>query len=145
MRLRIVASFSAALLMGSLTMAQDKTAAEAFHHYEAIRAALSADSTKDVADHATLLAPLAGQLAGVAAKTAAEHLAAAKTLDDARTHFGEVSVALVPKFQGAKIPGAHAFICTMKQKPWMQNGEAIANPYYGKAMTTCGSPLEKRN
>ena len=145
MKTAIIVSLGAALLMSNLAAAQDKTAPEAFDHYEAIRVALSADSTKDVAVHANLLAPLASQLAGAAAKTAAERLAAAKTLDDARTHFGDLSAALVPKFQAAKIPGAHAFHCPMKKQPWMQKGEKVANPYYGKAMADCGSPLDKRD
>ena len=28
----------------------------------------------------------------------------------------------------------------MKKQPWMQKGEKIENPYYGKSMSTCGSP-----
>jgi hypothetical protein len=144
MKIAIIVSLGAALLISNVTAAQDKTAAEAFDHYEAIRAALFADSTKDVAVHANLLAPLAGQVAGAAAKTAAERLALAKTLDDARTHFGELSAALVPKFQTAKILGAHAFLCPMNKRPWMQKGEKVANPYYGKAMADCGSSIDKR-
>jgi hypothetical protein len=27
----------------------------------------------------------------------------------------------------------------MAQKPWLQQGTAINNPYYGKSMPTCGS------
>jgi hypothetical protein len=26
----------------------------------------------------------------------------------------------------------------MAQKPWLQRGDTLANPYYGKAMPTCG-------
>ena len=144
MRTTKVASFTATLLfLGSVALAQNSTALEAFSHYEGIRIALSADSTNGIAEHARMLAPLAATLAGAGAKTAAERLATAKTLGDARTHFGELSTALVPKFQGANIPGAHAFVCAMKKKPWMQKGETIANPYYGKAMAACGSPLSK--
>lgn len=137
-------SFTAMLLLfSSVALAQNNTAVEAFRHYEEIRVALSADSTKGIAEHGRMLAPLAATLAGAGAKTAAERLAAAKTLDDARTHFGELSTTLVPKFQAANIPGAHAFVCTMKKTPWMQKGETIANPYYGKAMAGCGSALGK--
>lgn len=131
------------IVIGSAS-AQDKMVAEAFDHYELIRSALSADSVKDVAKHAAMLAPMADMIGGAAAKQAAERLGAAKTLAEARTQFGELSAALVPKFQAANIAGAHAFICTMKNKPWMQKGDTIANPYFGKAMPGCGSPLDTK-
>ena len=134
----------ALLIMSGGAAAQDKMVTEAFGHYEQIRSALSADSTKDVAKHAAMLAPMADMIGGAAAKQAAERLGTAKTLADARTQFGELSTALVPKFQAANIAGAHAFICTMKNKPWMQKGDTIANPYFGKAMPGCGSPLDTK-
>ena len=27
----------------------------------------------------------------------------------------------------------------MLQKPWLQKGDTIANPYYGSSMLTCGN------
>ena len=35
--------------------------------------------------------------------------------------------------------GVKVAFCPMVNKPWMQEGETLANPYYGKAMPTCGS------
>jgi hypothetical protein len=35
--------------------------------------------------------------------------------------------------------GVKVAFCPMVRKPWMQQGEAIANPYYGSQMLTCGS------
>jgi len=35
--------------------------------------------------------------------------------------------------------GVRVAVCPMVQKPWLQKGDAIANPYYGKEMLTCGS------
>ena len=29
--------------------------------------------------------------------------------------------------------------CPMKQKPWLQEGPDILNPYFGSSMLTCGS------
>ena len=123
------------------TAGQEKPALEAFSHYEQIRVALSNDTLADTAKHAKALEPLAGALAGTAAKKAADQLAAAKTLEDARVHFGDLSAALVPTFQAEGISGAHAYMCPMKQRPWMQRGDTMSNPYFGKAMSTCGSPL----
>lgn len=120
-----------------------KPALEAFRHYEQIRVALSHDTLAETSKHAQALAPLAGTVGGDSAKKAAEQLARSKTLEDARTHFGDLSAALVPKFQAEGIPGALAYMCPMKQKPWMQQGDTMSNPYFGKAMSNCGSRLDR--
>jgi hypothetical protein len=40
---------------------------------------------------------------------------------------------------GVKAPdGVRTAYCPMAQKPWLQRGDTLANPYYGKAMPTCG-------
>lgn len=128
------------------TTAQEATAqktpvVQAFEHYEAVRVALSTDKFADVAPHAKALATQVTAVGGEVAKTAATQLAAAKTIEDARTHFGELSSVLVPIFQKEKIPGTFGYMCAMKKKPWVQKGETVQNPYYGAAMATCGSPL----
>ena len=125
----------------AITAGQERPVLEAFSHYEQIRVALSNDTLAETATHAKALAPLAGAIAGAAARKAADQLAAAKTLEDARIHFGDLSAAVVPKFQAEGISGAHAYMCPMKQKPWMQRGDTMSNPYFGKAMSTCGSSL----
>lgn len=141
-----IGTFAAAMCLGlaAIASAQDNSVLEAFDHYELVRVALSTDALPDVAMHAKMLAPLAEKVGGARARASAEQLIKAKSLDDARKHFGELSTALVPKFQAANIAGAHAFICTMKNKPWMQKGDTIANPYFGKAMPGCGSPLDTK-
>lgn len=141
----VIGAFVAAFLGSvALTSAQDKSAIEAFDHYEEVRIALSTDTLPDVAMHAKMLVPLAAQIGGARAKRSAEQLVKAKTLDDARKHFGDLSVVLVPKFQAESISGAQAYVCAMKQKSWMQRGEKIENPYFGKAMSACGSPLDPK-
>lgn len=114
---------------------------QAFGHYEMVRAALASDRFDGVASHATALAAVVAPVGGADAKKAAEALAAAKTIEEARTHFGDLSTILVPVFQAAMIPGTTAFMCGMKQKAWVQKGDKVENPYYGKAMLTCGSVL----
>ena len=120
---------------------QPKPAVQVFEHYEAVRVALSNDRFADVAAHAKQLAATVEPVGRAAAKKAAEALVAATTIEDARNHFGDLSTILVPVFQAEKVPGATAYICPMKQQPWVQRGDAVENPYYGKAMLTCGSPL----
>jgi hypothetical protein len=135
--------------VGTAAAAQDHAAhaahaspaAQAFEHYEGVRAALAADTMADVAPHARQLAASVDAFGGPEAKQAADALAAAKTIDDARKHFGALSTILVPKFQEAGLEGANAYYCAMKKLPWMQRGDAVENPYYGKAMLKCGEPL----
>ena len=35
--------------------------------------------------------------------------------------------------------GVRVAFCPMVKKPWLQEGSALANPYYGSGMPTCGS------
>ena len=115
--------------------------AQAFEHYELIRAALAADNLAEALPHAKMLAEKAEAAGGMAAKKAAEALASAANIEEARKQFGELSTILVPVFQAEAIPGTTAYMCPMKQKPWVQRGDKMANPYYGKAMLTCGTVL----
>jgi hypothetical protein len=120
---------------------QASPARQAFEHYEGVRTALSADQLDLVEPHARLLAGQVEAVGGPEAKKAAEALVAATTLEDARTAFGNLSTILVPIFQAEAIPGTTAYMCTMKDKPWVQRGDKVENPYYGKSMLTCGSVL----
>lgn len=140
-RLTIVTAF--AISTTPLSAAQkDETAAQAFEHYAAVQTALANDTLTDVDTHAKALAPLAEELAGPAARKEGEQLARAKDIEAARAQFGTLSEALVPKFMEADLPKVKGFMCDMKKKPWAQQGEEVQNPYYGKSMLTCGTPLE---
>ena len=141
-----VAVFLVLMMTGTAAHAQAPSsqpaaAVQAFEQYELVRTALSADSLTDATSHARALADKAGAVGGAAAKKAADALAAATNIEDARKQFGELSTILVPIFQAEAIPGTTAYMCPMKQKPWMQRGDKMANPYYGKAMLTCGTVL----
>jgi hypothetical protein len=139
-------AFLAGLLLAVSASAQSSPTAQAFEHYEAIRAALAQDSVADIAKHATALAPLAEQVGGASVRSAAQQLASAKTLADARKHFGTLSEALVPKFVEAKLPGVQGFSCPMADnKPWVQRGKEIQNPYLGKSMLDCGAPIAPKS
>lgn len=117
--------------------------AQAFDHYEAIRASLADDTLDTVGTHAKALAPLAATVSGKDAQVAVERLASAKTLQDARDQFVGVSTALVPVFTKANLPGVHAFMCPMKNAGWAQRGTQVQNPYFGKAMLSCGAEVTK--
>ena len=137
----------AMVAIASPAFAQAQTAgrgtpvAQAFEHYEMVRVALAADNLTDAAAPAKALAATAEAAGGAAAKKAADLLASSKNIEDARKNFGDLSTILVPLFQAEKIPGTTAYMCSMKDRPWVQRGDKIANPYYGKSMLTCGTVL----
>jgi hypothetical protein len=73
--------------------------------------------------------------------TAAVQLASATELRDARQKFGALSDAIVAYMDGLHLSapdGVRKAWCPMAQKPWLQKGDILANPYYGTEMPTCG-------
>jgi hypothetical protein len=124
--------------------AEQSTVERAFEHYERIRTALAQDTTLGVADEARALAPLAGEIAGEQAAHAAAAVGEAKDIAAARERFAAMSDVLVPKFLDAGLPGVRGFICSMKGARWAQRGVSPANPYYGKSMLTCGTPITSK-
>jgi len=112
--------------------------------YLKIQSALANDSTDEVRANAGNIATAATALGSPAMKidTAAVQLTSASDLNDARDKFGRLSEAIDAYMTGLKLvppAGVKIAMCPMVQKPWLQEGDAIANPYYGKEMPTCGS------
>jgi hypothetical protein len=91
-RILIGAAFAWA---GAIVSAQDRVVDRAFADYDRIYLALAEDSLEGVSGAAAALEPLAREVAGATAGTAAAALAKAETLESARARFGEVSEALV--------------------------------------------------
>jgi hypothetical protein len=120
------------------------TARAAFDHYEPIRVALANDSMDGVSTHAAAMAPAAEKAGGAKAKQAVDALATSKSIQDARQHFATVSDVLLPVFLNAKLADVNAFTCPMIHKSWVQKGEEMGNPYFGKSMLTCGSPYKPK-
>ena len=130
------------LIAAPSAQSSERAVDRAFAAYDRIYAALARDSMDGVAAAAAILQPLAREIAGEAAERAAATLAAATTLDEARLQFAALGEPLVPKFLEAKIPGLKGFVCTMKKAKWVQKGDAVANPYFGRSMPTCGVPIK---
>jgi len=112
--------------------------------YLKIQAALANDSTDDVKANAGNIATAATALGSPAMKIdmAAVQLTSAADLADARDKFGRLSEAIDVYMTGLKLTppeGVRVAVCPMVNKPWMQEGSTIANPYYGKEMPTCGN------
>lgn len=113
--------------------------------YLKIQAALVDDNVEGIRANAGTIATAATALGAPAMKidTAAVQLTSATGLEDAREKFGTLSEAIDAYMKGFKLKppeGVKAAFCPMLLKPWLQEGEAIANPYYGKSdpMATCG-------
>ena len=111
--------------------------------YLQVQAALASDKFEPVAMNAKAIGAVAATLgkdAEVLASTA-KTLEAAKDIAAARTAFGNVSAALVAYAEKTKSDlGADVRVayCPMVNKPWLQQGDTLANPYYGSSMLTCG-------
>ena len=116
-----------------------------FEHYFGIQAALANDSLKDASSHAKELmtsVPQKGkdektneQLATI--RTLSERISAAKSLDQARKPFEELSTLMIALKAENKVPASEYF-CPMVKKSWLQKGDKIQNPYLGKSMQECG-------
>jgi hypothetical protein len=112
--------------------------------YLKIATALSKDTLDGVRANAGTLATAATALGAPAVKidTSAVSLASATEIEDARDKFGTLSEAMVTYMDGLHLTlpdGVRVASCPMKQKPWLQEGPAIENPYFGSSMLTCGS------
>lgn len=116
--------------------------------YLRIDEALASDSVDGVRAAAGDMATAATALGAPAMKvyTAAVSLSSAAQavepdIKDVRAKFGVLSDSLVTYMngEGLKAPdGVRTAFCPMVQKPWLQKGDTIANPYYGKDMPSCG-------
>jgi hypothetical protein len=112
--------------------------------YLQVQAKLAADQFTGIAADAQAIATAAAALGNDAEKIAAgaKKMGEAKDIAAARTAFGDVSQAIADYAQKTKSgfgPDVKLAYCPMADKPWLQKEKDIKNPYYGAAMSTCGS------
>ena len=112
--------------------------------YLQVQVALAGDQFEGIATNAQAIEKAAAALGkdaeGIVA--GARKLGAAKDIATARTAFGHVSSALTMYAEKTKSglgAGVRLAYCPMADKPWLTKDKDIRNPYYGKAMLTCGS------
>jgi protein SCO1/2 len=111
--------------------------------YLRIQVALNADSLGDSRNDAGRIGAEAATLgaAGAAVASASQEFQKAIDLKAARTAFVRLGDAIMAyaKATGAGIgDDVKVAYCPMVQKYWLQRGETIRNPYYGKKMSDCG-------
>lgn len=123
---------------GAMDMKSDMKS-EILSSYVKVSAALAADdlaaaktAAEAVADHAGM----SGANKAIAPKATA--VAKAKSIDAARDAFKTLSEAVEPLAAGEK--GYVVMNCPMKNADWVQTSNDVKNPYFGKAMLTCGGP-----
>ena len=111
--------------------------------YLRIQEALNGDTLAGVKDAAGTIAAAASRLGdrSAAIRAAAADSERAADLVSARAAFGALSDAMLAagkNADGGFGDGVKIAYCPMAKKYWLQKGEAIRNPYYGKAMSDCG-------
>jgi hypothetical protein len=125
-------------LFASLAYAKDTPAALSdeqklfLSQYEGVRAGLASD---DLAAAKKAASAITGQ-----SQDAAKKLAASASIEAARESFKELSKQAVSIASGQ--PGYFRAHCPMVPDDagdWVQTSKKISNPYFGKAMATCGS------
>jgi protein SCO1/2 len=111
--------------------------------YLRIQQALNADSFAEVKNDARSIAVEAAKLgsAGAAMQAGAGEFQQAADLKAARAAFAAFgdAVMMYANDSGAAIGDeVKVAYCPMAQKYWLQKGDTIRNPFYGKAMSDCG-------
>jgi hypothetical protein len=112
--------------------------------YLKIERSLFGDSLDEVRANAGNIATAATALGAPAFKidTAAAQLTSAGELPDAREKFAVLSDAIITYMDGEHLTppaGVHIAQCGATRKQWLQEGDAIANPYEGSSAPACGS------
>jgi protein SCO1/2 len=116
--------------------------------YLRIQQALVADRVDTIAVDGRAIAAAAGQFgaAGDSLRSAATALANAGDIKSARIAFGGLSdrvIAIVRSSNPRLDPDLSVVYCPMAQKYWLQEGDAVSNPYYGRAMVDCGRVVKE--
>jgi hypothetical protein len=110
--------------------------------YLKIQSALAGDSMDEVRSSAGEIATASAPLGAPAFKigTAAAQLTSAVELPDARQKFAGLSGAIITYMDGLHLTppdGVRVASCADTNQQWLQNGDAVANPY--DRSSTCGS------
>jgi flagellar hook-length control protein FliK len=129
-----------AFFQSALAFAADTDFPKTIEQYEATRTALVGDDLAAAKNGATNLADALKEEMGASKDVldAAQKLASAATLKDARAQFQTISAELAKQVKGKK--GFYIATCPMiKGSVWVQTTAQVGNPYAGKSMPECGN------
>jgi protein SCO1 len=111
--------------------------------YIRVQRTLNVDQVGNLSSDARTIAAEAAKLGsgGTAIQAAAIALEKATSLKAARTAFGDVGDAILAYAAGSGAAfeaGVKVAYCPMANKRWLQKGDVVQNPFYGKSMSECG-------
>jgi protein SCO1/2 len=108
--------------------------------YLRLHQALAEDRIDTVAQDALALGNATVKIGSPAAavRAAVNPFAQARDLRAVRDAFGGLSDAIIAFVGDTLRDGLVVAYCPMARKSWLQRGQTIRNPYYGKAMADCG-------
>lgn len=80
-------------------------------------------------------------------KADAQHISESKSLAQQRDYFSNLSLNFSKLAHSIKLSDDKIYYdyCPMKKSYWLSADASIKNPYYGKAMLTCGKVIETIN
>jgi hypothetical protein len=139
-----------ALMMVTVARLQASDAMKAVvTSYLEIQGRLSADSVNGMKPAARAIGEQARRMGepGAAIAKAAKRMEEAADIKAAREAFGGLSDAVVAAGNAEgwiDAPDVRVAYCPMVKKSWIQKEDAIKNPYYGAAMSTCGEFKKKK-
>ncbi len=137
-------SFIVLLLVGGLAAAPALAAENQralLPLYEKVANALCADDLSAATAAAGILATEAVGLHHDGIAASAKSVASAGDIAGAREAFKLLSQAAIALARTQK--GYFILNCPMAQADWVQSTREVANPYFGKAMLSCGSVKEE--
>lgn len=127
------------LVTSALAAVSTRAAEDSFSlipRYLKVASALAADDLPSARADAQVLATAATTLRRPDIGAAAQVVAKADSLATAREAFKTLSTPVIALAKQAK--GYFILSCPMAKADWVQSTREVANPYFGKAMLTCG-------
>ncbi len=114
-----------------------------YAHYLKIQGDLANDSFQGVSAEAAAIAKAVQgdsmKMLPATVATEAEALAQAKDLNTARAAFRPLSDSLIKYLADHQAKDAYVEVyCSMARASWLQADKNVNNPYFGRAMATCG-------
>ena len=140
--LLVAASLLSVLQLSAADMKPDSMNAELLAASAKVSAALAADDLPAAKSAAMALAGHADMSKNTAVATAANALAKADKIADARKALIPLTAAVEPLAKGQK--DYVVMNCPMAGADWVQARGKTQNPYYGKSMLTCGGPKQSK-
>ncbi len=126
------------LFLLTTTAHAGRTTSVVTEDYLKIQTLLAHDTFEGVPQAAKDLSTNAKAKKQIAISKAADKVASAKDITDARLQFEKVSVVAIPYLKKISKDEIETVYCPMKKARWAQKKGPMENPYYGKEMLECG-------